>query len=217
MTTATQKKIIPEVMDLKPIVLIPEKAPAKISHIKSEDGFFLNTLVSDEFRIREPVYNMLKEATKKLPAGCHFMIFEAYRPLKKQESLWHQTYSTLEKKYPDLNKEQMQLLCENFVANPYDGIGSGHQAACALDLTLCDAAGVEFDMGTKMQEMNEKTKTLSPDVTQSQMKNRLTLKNALENVGFVNYPAEWWHFSYGDHQWAYLLGRKDAFFGPIDI
>jgi hypothetical protein len=21
--------------------------------------------------------------------------------------------------------------------------------------------------------------------------------------GFVNYPTEWWHFSYGDRYWAY--------------
>lgn len=217
MTSVAQKQITPEILDLKSIILIPEKTTAKISDIKSDDGFFLNTAISSDFRLREPVYDMLKEAKKKLPCGIHFMIFEAYRPLKKQEALWHQTYQMLEKKYPELDKNQMQLLCENFVANPYDGIGSGHQAACALDLTLCDSAGTEFDMGTAMQEMNEKTKTLSPDVTQNQMKNRLILKNALESVGFVNYPAEWWHFSHGDHQWAYLTGRKEAFFGPIDI
>jgi D-alanyl-D-alanine dipeptidase len=32
-------------------------------------------------------------------------------------------------------------------------------------------------------------------------------------TGFVNYPTEWWHWSYGDRYWAYALGKRIAFFG----
>lgn len=33
--------------------------------------------------------------------------------------------------------------------------------------------------------------------------------------GFVNYPAEWWHFSYGDKMWAAYSYKKYAFYDII--
>jgi len=32
----------------------------------------------------------------------------------------------------------------------------------------------------------------------------------------INYPDEWWHFSYGDRLWAEITDRKEAFFAPIE-
>jgi zinc D-Ala-D-Ala dipeptidase len=31
----------------------------------------------------------------------------------------------------------------------------------------------------------------------------------------VNYPTEWWHWSYGDRYWAYQSGARAARFGPL--
>jgi D-alanyl-D-alanine dipeptidase len=30
----------------------------------------------------------------------------------------------------------------------------------------------------------------------------------LEIAGFVNYPSEWWHWSYGDKYWGFAKGKK---------
>jgi len=32
----------------------------------------------------------------------------------------------------------------------------------------------------------------------------------------INYPDEWWHFSYRDRLWAEVTGRNGAFFVPIE-
>jgi zinc D-Ala-D-Ala dipeptidase len=33
----------------------------------------------------------------------------------------------------------------------------------------------------------------------------------------VNYPTEWWHWSYGDSYWALTTGAPAAIYGPIDL
>ena len=37
----------------------------------------------------------------------------------------------------------------------------------------------------------------------------------MEKAGFINYPAEWWHWSYGDCYWAYF-NKCDAIYSPVD-
>ena len=42
--------------------------------------------------------------------------------------------------------------------------------------------------------------------------NRRLLYNLMTSVGFVNYRCEWWHYAYGERQWAVLTG-KSPFYG----
>jgi D-alanyl-D-alanine dipeptidase len=41
------------------------------------------------------------------------------------------------------------------------------------------------------------------------------LAGALAGAGLVNYPTEWWHWSYGDRYWALLTGADSAHYGAI--
>jgi D-alanyl-D-alanine dipeptidase len=209
--------IEPLVMDLKSIRLTPFNGTPAIAEVIQKDGFYPNPRRSSDFRIRASVYEMLKKAQASLPAGYRFMVFETYRAFAKQEKLWANTNKQMKERYPDLPEDKLFQLCENFTANPYDGIGSGHMAGCAIDLTLCDEQGKEFGMGTAMHEKNEKTKTECEGLTPEERTLRGILKKSMEDAGFINYPAEWWHYSYGDHQWAWLTGRKECIYGIIDI
>jgi D-alanyl-D-alanine dipeptidase len=38
----------------------------------------------------------------------------------------------------------------------------------------------------------------------------------MSTAGFLNYPTEWWHFSYGDRYWALDTGEQTAIYGPRD-
>jgi D-alanyl-D-alanine dipeptidase len=38
----------------------------------------------------------------------------------------------------------------------------------------------------------------------------------LTAVGMVNYPTEWWHWSYGDRYWALRTGVPNALHGQHD-
>ncbi|MBQ7252055.1 MAG: hypothetical protein IJS32_05580 [Kiritimatiellae bacterium] len=35
-------------------------------------------------------------------------------------------------------------------------------------------------------------------------------------AGFANYPAEWWHFAFGDRLWAACRGKRRAIYGPVE-
>lgn len=209
----------PEVMliDFNSIKLVGDDAHPEIVAIRPEDGFFINERFSKDFRIRKSVYERMKAAQKHLPDNYCFMLYEAYRPLARQVALWNEADALLRKQYPDANEQEIRELTETFVADPFNGIGSGHQACCAIDISLCDGNGREYDMGCECQEFCDFTATASKGLSAEAIKNRMILKDALEKENLINYPAEWWHFSYGDHQWAYLLGKTEAFYGPLDL
>ena len=42
-----------------------------------------------------------------------------------------------------------------------------------------------------------------------------TLVRALRHAGLVNYPTEWWHWSYGERYWAFATGAEHARYGPV--
>jgi hypothetical protein len=42
---------------------------------------------------------------------------------------------------------------------------------------------------------------------------RVLLGQALRGQGFVNYPSEWWHWSWGDRYWAFVQGAATAVYG----
>ena len=41
------------------------------------------------------------------------------------------------------------------------------------------------------------------------------MSHALVNVGFVNYPTEYWHWSYGDKYWAFIKKQPFAIYDSI--
>ena len=217
MNKSTHQMILPVTYDdLKKIKVVGTDTH-DIVYIEEKDGFFLNRIFSKDFRIRREVYDLLKEAQRNIPSHLSFMVYEAYRPLQRQIEMWKKIEEGMRNENPQASEAEIKALTETFIANPYDGIGSGHQACCAIDISLCDKDGNELDMGTRCQEMVPQSVTSHPDISPKAKENRKILFESLENAGFANYPAEWWHYSYGDHQWAFLKGRSEAFFGPIDI
>jgi D-alanyl-D-alanine dipeptidase len=48
-------------------------------------------------------------------------------------------------------------------------------------------------------------------------RNRQILIGALASVGMVNYPTEWWHWSYGDRYWAFMSRAEHARYEPLDV
>ena len=100
------------------------------------------------------------------------------------------------------------------IADP-DGIGSGHQTGAALDLTLCKD-GKELDMGTSYLDTNNpKTPTFSKGLTKQQLKNRSVLYFLMSFAGLANYPLEWWHYSYGEQEWAVITNHKRTLYAKV--
>lgn len=194
-----------------------EQTPDMVE-VSETDGIFFNSRYTDVRTIRKYIYKLLLKAKQNLPPDCHFVVYEAYRPMSAQKALWDDIVNRELQKNPtaDTSSEEFIALCDKFVANPYRQ-GSGHQSGAAIDISLANDKGEEYDMGGFVRQFDDTAEFDSLNLSKKAQENRLILKKTLESVGFVNYPSEWWHYSFGDRLWAKLTGSKIAIFGKLEL
>ena len=136
------------------------------------------------------------------------------RSMKKTQEI-QPVLLKMQEKHPALSLKELREKTNIYVADP-DGIGSGHQTGAAIDLTICDLNKNCLDMGAKYLEADdEKTAMASKKIPLMAIKNRYLFKRVMEEAGFLNYPPEWWHFSYGEHEWAVLSGKHKTIYRAI--
>lgn len=196
------------------IDIIERDRPVRLVTLTQSPRLFLNPQFADDWRIRPDIKTRLLAAEMALPDGLCLMVYEAFRSRTRQRELWAPVHAGITANNPDWTPEQVYIEAARWVSPP-DGFGSGHQAGAAVDVTLATADGKPLDMGTAMQAFSPLTPTAS-NVTTDARRNRDLLVMTLQAQGLINYPNEWWHFSYGDRLWAEVTGRTSAFFAPVD-
>lgn len=171
----------------------------------------------NDFRIRKTVLGKLLEAHKHLPIGMKFLVVESFRPLSLQREYFDGYSDELKKLHPEWDKERIYAEASKYVAPPE--ITPPHSTGGAIDLTLCDDKGKEIDMGTRLNADPEESKnacfTSADNISDKAKVNRKILIDAMTSAGFVNYPTEWWHWSYGDRYWAYQTKSPNAIYNSI--
>jgi zinc D-Ala-D-Ala dipeptidase len=70
------------------------------------------------------------------------------------------------------------------------------------------------EMGWGFNQPGVGSRTAAP-VTAAARRERDILATAMNAAGLVNFPAEWWHWSYGDKYWAFQSGHSTALYGPL--
>lgn len=187
-----------------------------LTQFKEHGKLVCSTAIVQQHAIQPIVHDMLQKAANDLPDGMKLVIFESYRPKSRQVMLWNRTMGKVRELNPGASEEELVAKCEVWTANPFTK-GSGHQAGAAVDVSI-EAHGKLLDMGTAMHEFNPLTSmTVTDGLTDEQKANRKLLKGSLEAAGLVNYPDEWWHYSYGDRLWAEVSGRSQdtVIFQPL--
>jgi D-alanyl-D-alanine dipeptidase len=190
------------------------ETPADMVLFVETDRLFLNPLETDDWRIRRVIRDKVVACSKALPDGLCLMIFEAFRSRARQWELWNPVIASISTKNPDWSEARVYTESSRWVSPP-DGFGSGHQAGAAIDVKLARADRTELDFGGLMKGLSGMAPTnwpVSPEIR----KNRDLLVATMHAEGMINYPDEWWHFSYGDRLWAEVTNRDEAFFAPID-
>ena len=132
--------------------------------------------------------------------GFGLLVFDCYRPQRGVDHFvrWAKDTADLRTKaeyYPNVRKSR--LFEDGYIASR-----SGHSRASTVDLTMVrrrpDDSVEALDMGTPFDFFDPRSHTESPDVTSEQQANRLRLRDAMEEGGFRNYSAEWWHYTMRD-------------------
>lgn len=170
---------------------------------------------------RKTVAEMLRIAEDSLPDGLKFKIYDAYRPIEVQQHLWDKCRADIERNHPELSESEIDKKTSFFVSKPsYDAsLPSLHNTGGAVDLTLVTMSGFALNMGTLFDDFTNRAWTNHFEAYESCEEvrtNRRVLYYAMINVGFTNFPSEWWHYDYGTKFWGYFKNRNALYNGILD-
>ncbi len=184
------------------------------------------------WKLREEVVKRLIKVNDFLKLrnnNFYLLIYDSWRPIEVQEFMFNRAFSSECKKLDldpsEKNMERYPLVkkkVEKFWAYPSfdERCPPPHSTGGALDITLADKYGNFIDMGSDIDQMDEKSK---PDFYKN-IKNeeaiiwnyrRNLLKEIMVKYEFVQHPNEWWHFSYGDQLWAWKNKKSNALYGKV--
>ncbi len=186
-----------------------------------EHGLRVSTFLADDVgdfaRVRAGLAARLRQAARELPREVHLLFIEGYRPLELQRRYFDSYLHSLREGSPGSDEAQLRMLTSRYVSPPEI---APHSAGAAIDLTLCSDDGTELDLGTPVNATPEQSGgacyTEHPSVRGEARRNRAVLAEALRAAGFVNYPTEWWHWSYGDRYWAMATCASSAIYGVVN-
>jgi D-alanyl-D-alanine dipeptidase len=168
-------------------------------------------------RVRAGLADRLYRADLVLPAGFRLRVVEGHRSAADQQQIIDSYGREVRTCHPDASEPEVRRLVSRFVA-PLEV--APHVAGAAVDLTLVDEDGRPLDLGTPIDATPEQSGGrcyfAAPDIGLRARALRLLLADALTAAGLVNYPTEWWHWSYGDRYWALMTGAAWAPYGPVD-
>lgn len=168
--------------------------------------------------LRAGVLARLLEAQAQLPRGLRLLFVEGYRPPSLQRRYFDEYVAQLRAVHPQWPAAEIHSAASRYVSPPEI---APHSAGAAVDLTLGDADGRELDLGTPMNASPEESDgacyTHAENISAEARSHRAVLSTALTAAGLVNYPTEWWHWSYGDRYWALRTGAAAAPYGPREL
>ena len=168
--------------------------------------------------LRADVLRRLLLAQAALPSGIRLLMVEGFRPPALQRHYFDTYAATLRTAHPDAGPDRIRELASAYISPPEV---APHVSGGAVDLTLCTEDGRELSLGTEVNATPEESeggcRTAAANIDAEARANRAVLGRAMTAAGFVNYPTEWWHWSYGDRYWALLTGAPTAKYGPASL
>jgi D-alanyl-D-alanine dipeptidase len=187
--------------------------------LREYSGFVLDSRLADAdgayAQLRAGVTERLVAAQALLPGGLLFLVVEGYRPLSLQVAYFERHVRDLRQAHPQWSDAVVHREASRSLSPPEIG---PHVCGAAVDLTLCTASGAELPMGGEVNADSEAggaCYTAAAGLAPRAVRNRRILVETLTGAGLVNYPTEWWHWSYGDRYWAQATGAPAAHYGQL--
>ncbi|GHF68989.1 D-alanyl-D-alanine dipeptidase [Amycolatopsis bartoniae] len=166
--------------------------------------------------LRDGLLRRLLAAQASLPRGLRLLVVEGYRSPALQQQYFTGYRDELRELHPEWTDERRHVEASKYVSPPEV---APHCTGGAVDLTLVTETGEELDMGTEVNADPERSAsacfTASDKISAEARRNRDLLGEALTAAGLVNYPTEWWHWSYGERYWAHTTGATRTCYGPL--
>jgi len=180
---------------------------------------------------RKSVALSLLQYVELLPEEYGIIVYDGYRPIEVQQSLYDTQYE-IESKKPEnkgLSDIELENLTKTFVSVPSrDGKKpSTHNTGGAMDFSICDINGNELNFGCSFDDFHSVANLAyfeiklnnNEEITDEELEallNRRVLCNLAihRRIGLQPYNGEWWHYD-KNNQWDVKL--SDAIYGSIDL
>ncbi len=173
----------------------------------------MRVYTGDLIFVRQSVLAKLTKAANLLAKNnpeLQLQVVYGYRALSIQQKLFLKYKKLLEKEFTgrELLQATHQLIAVPEIA--------GHPTGGAIDIQITKN-GKPLDMGTLIWEFVKDSFTFSPFISEEAQSNRQLLRKVMMQVGFAPFDGEWWHFSYGDKEWAKYYGQPSAVYEQIEF
>ncbi|MBU2710804.1 M15 family metallopeptidase [Zooshikella harenae] len=196
-----------------------------LSRLKLANSYFLEGHYGciERMYCREVVAKRLQLLLAVLPETLGVIVFDAFRSIATQHSLFESISKDIRCRYPDLTAGELHTEVRKFVAHPDEPSRFAippHNSGGAIDLALFNVNtgnllnfGSGFDEQTPLavtdyfEQPYDHSQTLFNETQWLTIRNnRRLLFGLMKSYGFVNFSCEWWHFDLGDCLWANELG-----------
>ena len=169
----------------------------------------------DVIFVRDSIAHKLADASLDLAhQNLRLRVVYGYRHPKVQILYFSKRRAILKESYPLASDDELDALTHNFTAMPKV---AGHPTGGAIDCTLTTMKGAPIDMGTQIDFNDARIRTFSEGLSETQIKNRQILRDSLILQGFAPFNGEWWHFSYGDREWACFYNKPISLYSALDF
>lgn len=174
--------------------------------------------------LRQSVVVALQQAQQQLRKthpSWRIQVFDAYRPISVQQfmvdytaqALAHQRGLLLEQLSAAAKQVLLAEVYQFWALPSHDPkTPPPHSTGAAIDITLVDGVGQPVEMGSPIDEVSARSypnhfQQFADAASQKFHHNRNLLRACMSSAGFQQHPNEWWHFSYGDQLWAWLISQ----------
>jgi len=193
----------------EPMVSIPTTPNLAAQQLRLE----MLPYTGEKVYVRKSVAERLGHAASFLAeedSNLQLLVAYGYRALEIQKRNFEAEKKKLENRY---SGEELLAATHRLIAVPEV---AGHPAGAAVDI-LITQDGKPLEFGTNIWEFKPDSYTFSPFISDEAKCNRQLLRSVMMNAGFAPFNGEWWHFSYGDKEWAKYYNQPTAMYEQIDF
>lgn len=169
-----------------------------------------------EIAVRKSVHERLIRVAKdlqKINQNYKLIIAYGFRNMVKQEKYFNEILEEVKDKFDD-EMEMYEYIHEKIAVPSV----SGHPTGGAVDAVIYDSKERKMlDFGCEILDYSTtKCYYINDEISEEAKKNRKMLRDAMLQEKFAPYDGEWWHFSYGDKEWAFYYKKKKALYNQVE-
>jgi zinc D-Ala-D-Ala dipeptidase len=196
-TTRIPEQVVPVEESNQPLVVITGLSTLPMYH---DQGLPFSV---DVMHVRAEVHERLCRASTSLPTGFEMIVLDGWRSRSLQRYIYERAYASrpFDPGYVS-DPESRELIPPHLTGGAVDVTLAWHGTPLKL--------GTDFDAFSPESWADAFEMRPAGDVTREL---RRLLTGALADQGFVPYPMEWWHFSFGDQIWAANARVTAAIYG----